>query len=82
VTKQSDKVTLGKIAILLLILAACLPVLADAPSRVSVRDYGAKGNGVADDTAAFTFAMKAVAEHGGTAFVPDMSRRIWQCPQT
>lgn len=40
------------------------------PSQVSVTDYGAKGDGVTDDTAAFTAAMAAVAEKGGTVSVP------------
>ena len=40
------------------------------PSQVNVRDYGAKGDGVTDDTQAFTDAMAAVAEHGGTVSVP------------
>ena len=58
------------------LLAVCLTVLlgvgalAGQPSRVSVADYGAKGDGVTDDTAAFTAAMSAVAGQGGTAFVP------------
>ncbi len=40
------------------------------PSQVDVRDYGAKGDGVTDDTKAFTDAMAAVAEKGGTVSVP------------
>jgi len=53
-----------------LLTAASSLVLGVQPSRVSVTDYGAKGDGVTDDTAAFTAAMKAVADKGGTAFVP------------
>ena len=45
-------------------------VYAVQPSRISVMDYGAKGDGVTDDTAAFTAAMNAVAENGGTVDVP------------
>jgi hypothetical protein len=34
-------------------------------SAISVRNYGAKGDGVADDTAAFVAALKALAVAGG-----------------
>lgn len=44
--------------------------LAGQPSQVTVRDFGAKGDGVTDDTQAFASAMKAVAEKGGTVQVP------------
>ncbi len=40
------------------------------PSEVSVSDYGAKGDGVTDDTAAFAKAMAALPEAGGTVHVP------------
>lgn len=49
---------------------SCSLALAAQPSRVSVSDYGAKGDGVTDDTAAFTAAMAAVAGQGGTVTVP------------
>ena len=39
-------------------------------SQVDVRAYGAKGDAVTDDTKAFTDAMAAVAEKGGTVSVP------------
>ncbi|MCX6375045.1 MAG: glycosyl hydrolase family 28-related protein [Armatimonadetes bacterium] len=52
-------------------LLICSAVCAETPvSQVSVRDYGAKGDSVTDDTAAFTSAMSAVAEKGGTVSVP------------
>ena len=45
--------------------------VAAAPvSQVSVRDYGAKGDGHTADTAAFTAAMAAVADKGGTVSAP------------
>lgn len=44
--------------------------LAGQPSEVSVTDFGAKGDGASDDTAAFQAAMDAVAEKGGTVHVP------------
>lgn len=59
---------------LLLLLMVSLVLLCSAtlgqPSQVDVRDYGAKGDGITDDTAAFTAAMAAVAEKGGTVSVP------------
>ncbi len=55
---------------LILITMACSPALAQQPSQVSVTDYGAKGDGVTDDTAAFQTALNAVADRGGTVSVP------------
>jgi hypothetical protein len=43
---------------------------AEQPSTVNVRDYGALGDGQADDTAAFDKAMAVVAPKGGTVSVP------------
>ena len=40
------------------------------PSSVSVTDFGAKGDGITDDTAAFNAALASVAEKGGTVHVP------------
>ncbi|WP_432890021.1 glycosyl hydrolase family 28-related protein [Kribbella sp. CA-245084] len=38
--------------------------------QVDVRDFGAKGNGVADDTGAFRAALAALPAIGGVIFVP------------
>ncbi len=58
-------------ALLLILMALALSTAAlGQPSQVDVRDYGAKGDGVTDDTQAFTDAMAAVAEKGGTVSVP------------
>jgi hypothetical protein len=38
---------------------------------VSVKDFGAVGDGVADDTAAFTSAVAALPSSGGIVIVPD-----------
>lgn len=38
--------------------------------RKNVRDYGAKADGMSDDTAAFQAAIDALPDDGGTVFVP------------
>ncbi len=62
------KLLLRKSAALLLVcllaFAAQAPALALEPGRVSLADYGAAGDGVADDTAALTAAMAAVGSVG------------------
>ena len=53
---------------LMMIGLAVLGTLPDG--MVSVRDFGALGDGVADDTAAFQEALDAVAPTGGVVYVP------------
>lgn len=54
----------------LILVLACSVCFAEQPSRVSVMDFGAKGDGVTDDTAAFEAAFAALPAGGGTVFVP------------
>lgn len=56
------------IAAILLLLGLPSNVIAQGV-RVSVKDYGARGNGVADDTKAVRAAFNAVAK-GGTVYFP------------
>lgn len=53
-----------------LLALACPLFAAEQPSRVNVMDYGAKADGVTDDTAAFTKALEAVSKNGGTVHAP------------
>ena len=46
-------------------------VQAKLRETVSVKDFGAVGDGVADDTAAFTSAVAALPSSGGIVIVPD-----------
>ncbi|MCL1634894.1 right-handed parallel beta-helix repeat-containing protein [Luteimonas sp. SX5] len=39
-------------------------------ARIDVRDHGAKGDGVSDDTASFQAAIDALPKDGGTVYVP------------
>ena len=41
------------------------------PAIANVRDYGARGDGIADDTPAFSRATAALPRSGGTVLVPD-----------
>ena len=49
---------------------------AAAGSRVNARDYGAMGDGVADDTAAIQAALEAAATKGPICFVPAGHYRV------
>jgi hypothetical protein len=57
------------VVVFALFMAACIAT-AEQPGQVNVRDFGAKGDGVTDDTEAFQKALNSVAEKGGTVFVP------------
>ncbi|KAB8313987.1 hypothetical protein SD81_040215 [Tolypothrix campylonemoides VB511288] len=61
-------------------MLAVAPGAAAARARGStvldVRRFGAKGDGIADDTAAFQRAIDALPEAGGTVRVPDGDYRI------
>lgn len=52
------------------------PVRARGSARLNVRDFGALGNGTADDTAAFQAAIDALPVDGGTVYVPAGSYAI------
>jgi len=47
-----------------------LPVRQRGSARLDVRNYGAVGNGVTDDTGAFQAAVNALPSSGGTVYVP------------
>ena len=56
--------------------AADANVVQVAASKVNVRDYGAIGDGVADDTAALQAALEAAATKGPICFVPAGHYRV------
>src|SRR5688572_17299811 len=49
---------------------SALPLSVRAATSVNVRSMGARGNGLADDTASFQKAIDAVAARGGVVVVP------------
>lgn len=51
--------------------AAPSPPPPAVPANRTVRDFGARGDGLTDDTSAFAAAVSAVAGQGGTVAVPD-----------
>lgn len=53
------------------VLLARTPVLhAGSPDVFNVKDYGAKGDGVTDDRAAFQATLAAIPTGGGVCYVP------------
>lgn len=65
------------LAVLLLVVALAAPLdAADVPKSVSARDFGAVGDGVADDTAAIRKALDSVAPGGGIVNLPAGAYRI------
>lgn len=57
-------------SISLLALASCATLHAAIPSALNVRDYGATGDGVTDDTRSFQQALAAAGREGGVVFAP------------
>src|SRR3954447_6452707 len=47
---------------------------------ISVKDFGAKGDGLADDTAAFDAALKVAMPHADTIFFPSGRYRFLSRP--
>lgn len=64
------RIALGAILALLCSGLFVSPVLANAPVVASVKDYGAKGDGVTDDSSAFQSAINQLPPAGGIVFVP------------
>ena len=57
-------------SLLLLLAIAIAAAPCTAATTFSVRDYGARGDGIALDTAAIQRAIDAAAQHGDTVLVP------------
>jgi polygalacturonase len=49
---------------------AAMPATVTGKAKVNVSNYGARGDGVHDDTAAFQAAVNALPADGGTVYVP------------
>jgi len=80
-TEASRRSFLRSSLLLLPLVPHCMPLLAAAAApamaartrgttRIDVRDHGARGDGVRDDTRAFQLAIDALPTDGGTVHVP------------
>jgi len=49
---------------------------------VSVKDFGAVGDGITDDYAAFQDAINSVPVSGGVVFIPSTTTNLWKISQT
>ncbi len=57
-------------------VSAALSILTLAASEFNIRDFGAAGDGIADDTPALKKAQAALCASGGTLFFPAGSYRV------
>jgi hypothetical protein len=67
-TPPPDRAWSSPAVVILLVMQTLLAPEANAagPETISVRDFGARGDGQADDTAAFQKALDAAGQNGGT----------------
>ncbi|MGC8863790.1 MAG: glycosyl hydrolase family 28-related protein, partial [Armatimonadota bacterium] len=61
---------MNPVFVLVAALLFAAPAAIEAQLVVNVRDFGAKGDGTTDDTAAFQAALDSIADKGGTVSVP------------
>jgi polygalacturonase len=61
------------------VFSLCVSLTGAAATQCNVKDYGAVGDGVANDTDAFVKAFEACTEKGGpsTVYVPPGSYSVW-----
>ena len=67
-TPLPDRTWISTAVVILLVTQTLMAPEANAavPETISVRDFGARGDGQADDTAAFQKALDAAGQNGGT----------------
>ena len=70
-TPLPDRTWISTAVVILLVTQTLMAPEANAavPETISVRDFGARGDGQADDTAAFQKALDAAGQNGGTVHV-------------